>query len=588
MTFKRLVGEGTPEALERAAALYQGDFLDGIGVRDPAFEEWLFYERERLRELARGALSKLLAHQPAAGATARAVETARRLVAFDPLEEDTHRALIRLYMEQGRRGDALRQYELCRDVLRRELGVSPEAETERLHQEIGRQRPPAPSDLAGVGDDAAGEEALASDAAEAREPRAPPLPAKPSIAILPFENLSGDPERQYFSDGITEDIITELSRFRDLFVIARKSSFAYRDKAVTLEQVGRELGVQYVLEGSVRKAGNTIRVTAQLVDAATANHVWAERYDRELEDVFAVQDEITQTIVSTLAGRVEDATRERAKRKSTDSLAAYDYVLRGDEDVQLYTKEKTARSRQMYLKAIELDPQYARAYAGAALSYLSDWGFAWGESPDDDLDRAFQYAQQAVALDDSENRSHCVLAYAHMFRQEYARAKVHQEKAVALNPNDADVLMQLAFLLPLLGKHEEGIEMGEKAIRLNPYHPPWYLDFLGSAYYAARRYQEAITALEGARDALPDTAPWLAASYGQSGRLDDARALMTDYLGSAGAEPWWLNVPESTAEVEGDPTGLLRYMVYMYPFKNPGDLDHLLDGLRKAGLTESG
>jgi TolB-like protein/Flp pilus assembly protein TadD len=414
------------------------------------------------------------------------------------------------------------------------------------------------------------------------QPAGLPLPDKPSIAVLPFTNMSGDPEQEYFSDGITEDIITELSRFRDLFVIARHSSFAYRDKAATIEQVGRDLGVHYLLEGSVRKAGNTIRVSAQLVDAMTSHHLWAERYDRELEDIFAVQDEITQTIVATLAGRVEDATRERAKRKSTDSLAAYDYVLRGDENVWVFTKERTARSRQMYLKAIELDPQYARAYAGVALSYLSDWGFAWSESPDDDLDRAFQYSQKAVTLNDSENHPHCVLAYAHMFRQDFAQAKVHQEKAVALNPNDADVIMQMAFLSSYLGEHEEAIEMGEEAIRLNPYHPPWYLNFLGSAYYLARRYHEAIPALERARDALPDTAPWLAASYAQTGRFDEARAEIANFVKSAGAEPWWLNVPESTEEVEDDPTGILRYMVYMYPLKNPADLDHLLDGLRKT------
>jgi TolB-like protein len=571
--FERLIDEGTPAALEKASELYRGDLLDGVGVHDSAFEDWLRDERQRLNECACEALSKLLDHQTTQDREI-AIATARRLLALDPLREATHRALMRLYAGKGERTLALKQYQACRDLLAAELGISPEAETKKLAEEVRRG-----------GDDGAGRLNAAAELQSARS-EALPLPDKPSIAVLPFVNMSGDAEQQYFSDGITEDIITELSRFRDLFVIARHSSFAYRDNAASIEQVGRDLGVHYLLEGSVRKAGKTIRVSAQLVDAMSSHHLWAERYDRELEAIFAVQDEITQTIVATLAGRVEDATRERAKRKNPDSLAAYDYVLRGDEDVWVFTKERTARSRQLYQKAIELDSQYARAYAGVAHSYLSDWGFAWGESPDDDLDRALKYAQKAVALDDSDNRSHFVLAYAHVFQQNFVQARIHRDKAIALNPNDADVIMQMAFLSSYLGRHGEAIEMGEKAIRLNPYHPPWYLNFLGSTYYLAHQYSEAIAALEGARDALPDTAPWLAASYAQAGRLDEAHAEMANFATSVDAEPWWLNVPESTAEVEGDPTGLLRYMVYMYPFKNPADLDHLLDGLRKAEPPE--
>jgi TolB-like protein len=405
--------------------------------------------------------------------------------------------------------------------------------------------------------------------------------------------MSGDPEQEYFSDGITEDIITELSRFRDLFVIARSSSFVYRGKAMNVRDVAREIGVRYVVEGSVRKIGNRVRVNAQLIDAVSDHHLWADRYDRELEDIFAVQDEITQTIVSTLAGRVEVASREHAKRKSPNSLAAYDYVLWGDEDLWLYsegkwlgTKERTARSRQMFFKAIELDPEYARAYQGVAYTYLEDWNWLWGESPDDDLNRAFEYAQKAVALDDAESRAHYWLALTHVYRREYEQARVHQRRALALNPNDADTLARMSWLLPLLGEHDEGIELGERALRLNPYHPAWYQTFLPTAYFAAHKYHEAITTFESARNSYPDDAAWLAACYAQSGRLDKARAVMADFLRSVGPESWWLNVPNSAAQVERDPTGLLRYMVYMYPFKNPSDLDHLLDGLRKAGLPE--
>jgi adenylate cyclase len=419
----------------------------------------------------------------------------------------------------------------------------------------------------------------------AQPPRLP-LPDKPSIAVLPFVNMSGDAEQEYFSEGITEDIITELSRFRSLFVIARNSSFTYKGRSVRVQDVGGELGVQFVLEGSVRKSGNMVRVNAQLVDAMTGHHVWADRYDREVEEIFAVQDEITQTIVATLAGRLEEATREAAKRKSTESLAAYDYVLRGDEDLWLYTKERTARSRDMYSKALELDPRYARAYVGVACSYASDWGFLWGEDPDEDLNRAFEYAQKAVALDDTESRAHWVIAKVQVFRKEYAQARRHQQRAVALNPNDADALAEGSYVVSLLGDHQEAIELGEKAVRLNPYYPVWYLTFLGGNYYAAQRYGDAVAAFEGSSNSYPDDAAWLAASYAQLGQLDNARTVMAEFLELGGADPWWAQAPKSAAIIERDPTGLLRYIIYMYPYHNPSDLDHVLDGLRKAGLPE--
>jgi len=439
--------------------------------------------------------------------------------------------------------------------------------------------------IADIAESGAGEPESEIDARET--PQHPlPLPDKPSIAVLPFQNLSDDPQQEYFSSGMTEDIITELSRFHDLFVIARNSTSVYRDKAVNLREIGRELGVQYILEGSVRKVGDQVRVTAQLIDATTDHHLWADRYDRSLKDIFAVQDEITETIVSTLAGRVGEATLQRARRKTTDNLASHDYVLQADEDIWHYTKEKTAWARQMYLKAIELDPQYARAYAGVANTYVSDWGFLWGEDPDADLQQAFECAQKAVALDDADNRAHKILAIAYVFQQEYAQSRVHQQKSIALNPNDADCLAEMGYLLPLLGEHEEAVEVSEKAIRLNPYNPRWYLTFLGGAYYAVGRYEDAITAIEGSLNSHPDDGAFLAASYAQSGRLDEARALMSDYLESAGAEPWWSNVPESAKDVERDPTGYLKYFTYMYPFKVQADLDHHIDGLRKAGLPE--
>ena len=265
--------DGTPEALEQAAALYRGDLLDGIGMRDPAFEDWLLVERQRLRQLAEEALTRLLTQSMAAGARERAAGAARRLLALDPLREAACRALMQIHAEQAQTAQALKLYETLRDRLHRELGVKPEPETAKLYESIRQRRAaPAPPRRA----------AARRRRAKAALARELPLPSKPSIAVLPFQNLSGDPEQEYFADGMVEEIITALSRMRWLFVIARNSSFTYKGRAVDVKQVGRELGVRYVLEGSVRKAGNRVRITGQLIDAATGAHLWADRFDGEL------------------------------------------------------------------------------------------------------------------------------------------------------------------------------------------------------------------------------------------------------------------------------------------------------------------
>ncbi len=266
LEFQALVEEGSAKALERAAALYRGELLEGAKVRDPAFEEWLGLERARLGDLAVRVLSRLLEQEARNGPSDRAVETAKRLVRLDSLREEAHRALMRLYAERGERNQAVRQYEACRALLGAELGIEPEAETQALYEAI-RKGELAPSEKAAVD----------VPKAMAEDPDFFALPDRPSIAVLPFKNMSDDAEQEYFTDGITEDITTELSRFRDLFVISSLSSFTYREKMTPVQQVGRELGVHYVLEGGVRRAGSRIRITTQLTDASTGQHLWAER-----------------------------------------------------------------------------------------------------------------------------------------------------------------------------------------------------------------------------------------------------------------------------------------------------------------------
>ena len=342
--------------------------------------------------------------------------------------------------------------------------------------------------------------------------------------------MSGDPEQQYFSDGITEDIITELSRSRSLFVIARNSSFQYRDKAVDVRRIARDLGVRYVVEGSVRKMGSRIRITAQLIDAVSGNHLWSERFDRGIEELFDVQDELTQTIVATVAGRLEDAEIRMASNRRTDSLPAYDCLLRGIQHLRDVGMENNRRARELFEQAVALDPRYALAHAYLALSLLVENNY--GAASDAIKQRALDVATTAVRLDPRESRCHTFLGQVHRFRDEYDLAISHLEHGVALNPNDAIGIVHLSAALGVSGRAEEGIELVRRAIRLDP-----YLKFawgtLAFCLYAVRRYEEALAAN---RKLGHEMSPWLmareAACLAQLGRLDEARA-----QGRRGAPP---------------------------------------------------
>jgi adenylate cyclase len=294
-----------------------------------------------------------------------------------------------------------------------------------------------------------------------------PLPGKPSIAVLPFVNMSGDPEQEYFSDGITEDLITDLSKVSGLFVIARNSAFTYKGKAVKVQEVSRELGVRFILEGSVRKAGNRVRISAQLVDAGTGGHLWAERYDRELRDIFDLQDEVTQQIVSALAVNLTKPEEDRLAWRGTDNLKAYDYALRGQESYHRFTREANVEAQEMFEKSIELDPGYASAYSWLGLVFLHRWTHGWSQDPQLP-DRAFESAQKALALDESLPEAHRVLADVYLYRKQHEKATAELERAIALNPNYADAFAALAEVLNWTEKPEEAPELVKKGIRLTP------------------------------------------------------------------------------------------------------------------------
>ncbi|MGO4834916.1 tetratricopeptide repeat protein, partial [Rhizobiaceae sp. 2RAB30] len=314
---------------------------------------------------------------------------------------------------------------------------------------------------------------------------APPLPDRPSIAVLPLDNQSGHPDETYFSDGITEDIVTGLTHFRSLFVIARNSSFAFRGKATSLAEIGRQLGVSYLVEGSVRRAGARVRITAQLIEAATGAHLWAERYDRGIDDVFTVQDEVAQTIVSTLVGRIEDARLQQSLRKPTTSLAAYDCLLRG----MALLNSANQQALEMFEKAVALDPSYAVAHSYRAFVKGAQNGHA--AAPTEVLDVAFTEAKHAIDLDPLESRCHRILSTICLYRREYDKAEQYLRRAFDLNPNDADGLIMKGRLLAFRGRPEEALVCLEAGGRLNPLHFRWYEFHFGVALYSLRRFAEA-------------------------------------------------------------------------------------------------
>ncbi len=341
---------------------------------------------------------------------------------------------------------------------------------------------------------------------EEAKPPALPLPDKPSLIVLPFVNMSNDPDQEYFSDGLTEVLTGDLSKISSLFVIARNSAFTYKGKAVKVQDMGRDMGVRYVLEGSVQRANQRVRIIVQLIEAATGFHLWSEQYDRPLTDIFALQDEIVQQIVTTLKLQLTLKEQGWIVRKQTTNLEAYDAFLRGVAYFSRYTKETDVQARQLYEKAIALDPQYADAYAWLSYTYWREWVYRWSANPQA-LEHALTLVHQALTLDDSLPIAHSLLSYVLAQQQQYDQAITEGDRAIALDPNDADSYARQADVLNIAGRPEDALPLMEQARRLNPRSPPWYLAEVGIAYYSTGRYAEAIPVLQEAISRNPNHIP---------------------------------------------------------------------------------
>jgi adenylate cyclase len=405
------------------------------------------------------------------------------------------------------------------------------------------------------------------------------LPDKPSIAVLPFANLSSHPEQEYLVDGIVDDIITELSRFSELFVIARNSSFQYKGKATDVRQVGRDLGVRYVLEGSVRRGSDRIRISAQLIDATTGAHRWAERYDRTLEDIFAVQDDVVRTIVAILAAHVRIAETERTRAKPPSSWQAYDYYLKAADTFfnsfnRSFTVDALYETRRLLRQSLAIDPNNARSYAVLALTYVA----CWYHHVDGDflslgaLDQAHRFARKAVELDPNLPEAHACLGFCLMFRRELDASIAAFERANTLNPNCVNwINWQFAPALARVGEMRRAIDVINAYVRLDPLYAPFASSLLGFAHYMLKDYAQALPLLRDCVSMSPNWRPghvFLAATYAQMGKLEEARAAVAELMRLE---------PNYTISGTARPTMM---------FKNVEDDRHYFDGLRKAGLPE--
>jgi adenylate cyclase len=396
----------------------------------------------------------------------------------------------------------------------------------------------------------------------------PALPEKPSIAVLPFANMSGDPEQEFFADGMTEDLITDLSKVSGMFVIARNSSFSYKGRSVKVQEIGRDLGVRFVLEGSIRKAGNRVRITAQLIDAGNGGHLWAERFDRDLTDIFAMQDEVVEKIVGALAVRLTQGEEERLRRRGTENVAAYESWLRARALLNQGTREAVAQAQILYRRAIEIDVNFPAPHAGMALALISDYVSNWAPDPARALDEAERWARRAAELNEQEPVSHMALGNVLLWRRDHAGALAEFRRMIELDPNFAQGYGATGLALMYAGQPAEALKQLAITMRLDPHYVPILLHFLAQANFCLEQYETAARQLVERIARTPGTDAsrmLLAACYGHLGRVEDARSAWAELL-------------------KVNPDFSLTQRSRVLPYKDPGDFQRIVDGLAKAGL----
>ena len=599
--------------LNEAVGLYRGDLMEEPSLRAESFEVWLDQERDRLRDLACSTLEAHIETLLESRDAKTAIQAGKQIEALDPWRETGTRLLMKAYAQAGRRAQALQHYRGFAETLERELGAQPDAETTRLFEAIrdGADAPaasgmPEPAEEGRPGRTESADAArlkswrwaaaaslvvalflawVAWDVYSGASRTAPgpspdgvskeALAGKPFIAVMPFVNMSGDPGQDYFADGMSEDIMAELSKFGYFFVIGRNSTFSYKGKAVPAKVLARELGVEYVLEGSVRKVDDRIRITVQLIDAKVDKHVWAERYDREFKDLFEVQDEITENIVASVAPEYLSAEFQRVRKRDAPNLQAWDAFMRGYWHLLRFTVDDNAEAQRLLRKAIELDQRQANYHGVMAVTHVMDALYGWGESRDASFRDALASAERGLALDDRDSQALRSIGLVHFFSKNHGLALGYYERAVAANPNEAENRALLGAALGVAGDYDAALEQFETAMRLSPrdtHMATWY-GYLSIAAFVAGLDEEAADwagkAVE-ANPGFPGGHRTLAAAFGLLGRADEAKRA---------AEKLRELLPHVTI------AQLRQNLPY---FKEADGLERYLEGLRRAGIPEDG
>jgi TolB-like protein/Tfp pilus assembly protein PilF len=539
-------GQPGVEPLRKIADLSNAEFLADIRLSEPAFEDWLSVERARVHS----SLIVLLEKVTALESGVRQVASARELVRLDPLRESSHRILMRAYVDCGDASLALKQFEDCRGLLKRELQVEPSPETQTLREEIVRNSR-TPTKLATTPD------------ATIQGRKVSPQ-ERLSIAVLPLTDLQSGHSDLIFADGVSEELITNLSRFRHLFVIARASSFAFRGTDLPPSEIGKKLGVKFLLYGTVRRIGDQLRVTAELVEAETDAALWRERYDRPAADVLDVLDELSSTIVASTVGQIDHKLLRGTRRKQTETLAAYELFLKGRALMHSSTWKDKLSARKFFEQAIEVDDQFAQAWAQLAHTYLYEFFL---DDSGQGLDRARELAMRAMQIDEEEPWCHLVLGLSYLYRRQFDLALKHCRRSVQLNPSDPALSAKLGLVMIDMGDSLQALPIIRKAMLLNPMNSDAYSDYLALALMGARRFEEAAEVLESSPQDAYYYHAWLAICYAQLGD---------------GIKAHWHGA--KTMEMEPDFT--VRRVAEKEPFRKPSDLALWLDSLRMAGVRE--
>ena len=540
-----------------------GEFLEGLQMRDDAIETWLRDQRAWVHERKIELLTQGLERYIGADDFVSALVQARHILSIEPANEWAHKMAMLGLALTGDRTAALQQFQQCKESLQAHFDIAPEAGTLELFDKIAKNDATLASFLP------------ARVAGQRHQPNDVSVPEdRPSIAVMPFTVLSDHSDQQHFTDALTKSITSALARFKDLLVIASFSTFTYKDSAPSLTQVRRELGVRYIVEGSVQFAGDQLRVTAQLIDTQTQGHVWTERYQRSIDDIFQVQDDVTERIVGSIAnsygGRVRTAWNAASTDKRTPHYQAFDFFQRGLNCLEAFDSVRSTEAIENFNKALEIDPTYAKPMAKLSWVYLLGAIEGWASDYEASFEMGWEAAQKAMKLDPTEAWSHWAMAGCLFYQGEQERGMTALEKAHQLNPNDADILFDLGYYQGLCGDHEHALDNALKALRLNPHYPLWYLMELVQIYFDARRYEDATATYRRiAENRLPAVALFAGASYAALGQFEQASDAIAEALALD---------PASSIERWTDRK--------MLPYRLAEDLSHFADNLRLAGLPE--